>query len=288
MSSIENYIDLVLQRVEVKKVEYLGLKSELTSYLNERKETYIEKGYTATEAVEKTLRDFGNVDLVGKALAKSLFPQRTIAMYWLVGVSTIFSLLLTLLVFIRDMNIPYLWLITLGIMSSITITLTKRQLLIARYRMLFIGFCFIYILSWFYGILLMDIVETQIMSWVLRILAFLFIIAIIINIVIGAIYQPIKKHFSSLQIKKRVLLVICNTISGIVVLGYTFLTLIGFVIFGAADPFLLLSPVLTATVLWLCSLLISSYRPSLVIWSIGIQVVVCVLIYLYTFEIFNW
>lgn len=108
MSSIENYIDLVLQRVEVKKVEYLGLKSELTSYLNERKETYIEKGYTATEAVEKTLRDFGNVDLVGKALAKSLFPQRTIAMYWLVGVSTIFSLLLTLLVFIRDMNIPYL------------------------------------------------------------------------------------------------------------------------------------------------------------------------------------
>jgi len=277
MSKIDRYIDLILERVEVNKDEHRNLKSELTSLLNEKKENYIRQGFTENKAIEKTIADFGEADEVGKALTKSFSPQRTMAMYLLAITSVIFTVFVIFKLLIEniDIDLPYLWITMMGIMTVLTIFLSKKQLLIARYRMIFILFCFVYILVWFFGILLADGPLDQVIPWISRVLAILFLILIIVNMILGAIYQPVKSQFKSFKTKNRIFIVICNSLSGMIVIFYTLLILVGFSVFGSASDISRLLPAVILTFLWICSLLISSYRPTLIWLSLFIQIVVC-------------
>ncbi|HWI48378.1 MAG TPA: permease prefix domain 1-containing protein, partial [Rummeliibacillus sp.] len=201
MSKIDRYIDLILERVEVNKDEHRNLKSELTSLLNEKKENYMQQGLSETIAIEKTIADFGEADEVGKALSKSFSPQRTIAMYLLAIISVIFTVFVIFKFSIEHIDLPYLWISIIAILTVLTFSFSKKQLLIARYRLIFILFCFVYILVWFYGIMLTDGPLDQVIPWISRILAILFLILIIANMILGAIYQPVKSHFKLFKTK---------------------------------------------------------------------------------------
>ncbi|MFJ8260634.1 permease prefix domain 1-containing protein [Rummeliibacillus sp. NPDC094406] len=275
MSNLDRYIDLILERVEVNKDEHRNLKSELTSLLNEKKENYIQQGLTENKAIEKTIEDFGEADEVGKALSKSFSPQRTIAMYLLAIISVIFTVFVIFKFSIENIDLPYLWISIIAILTVLTIFLSKKQLFIARYRMIFILFCFFYILVWFYGIMLADGPLHQVIPWISRVLAIIFLILIIVNMILGAIYQPVKSQFKSYKTKNRIFIVICNTLSGMIVIFYALLILVGFLIFGSAADISRLLPAVILTFLWLCSLLISSYRPTLIWLSLLIQIGIC-------------
>ncbi|HWI48291.1 MAG TPA: hypothetical protein VNU45_08735, partial [Rummeliibacillus sp.] len=73
----------------------------------------------------------------------------------------------------------------------------------------------------------------------------------------------------------RIFIVICNTISGMIVIFYALLILVGFLFFGSAADISKLFPAVSLTFLWICSLLISSYRPTLIWLSLFIQIGVC-------------
>lgn len=284
MNDIDRYIDQILMRVEVNEQEHHNLKSELTALLNEKKEDYLHNGYTDKIAIEKTINDFGDADEIGMSLSRSISPHRTIALQLLAILSITFTTIAIFKVGIEFNFYPYTWMIIMAILTTLTFIFTKKQIYIARYRMIFMLYCFIYILAWFYGIMLVDGATDHIMTWFYRIIGILFLMIIITNAILGAIYQPVKKHFKSFQTKNRIFIVICNTVSGIIVMYCTLIMLAGFLIFGSAEDMSKLVPPLTLLFIWICSLLISSYRPNLKWLSLCIQIGVCS----YIFTIFDF
>ncbi|WP_096185715.1 permease prefix domain 1-containing protein [Evansella halocellulosilytica] len=290
MSAISQYIDSILIHIEANKKEYDGLKAELTAYIEEKKLYYIQKGYPESKAAEKAISDFGSYDEVGQALSKSIFPQRRYALSSLLIISIIYTVFVSIMVYIEHSIIPVFLLLIVTFLSLTNLWLTKRQLLIARYRLAFIGFGFIYVITWFYGSFYIDGVSSGILTWLLMAIALIYLLTIVVNIVLGAIYQPISRYFMKAPVKNRVLIIISNSISGIIVLSYLLSTLFGFLIFGSPDiryTLYILIPSVLTTSIWIISIIISSRFHKLAWVSTILQFLICAYVIYYWFLAFS-
>ncbi|SEN84703.1 hypothetical protein SAMN04488134_10285 [Amphibacillus marinus] len=263
MGRINDYVKQILQRIEVNEQEYQALHIEMTAYLHERKELYRSEGYSEDQATEMALKKFGDSKCVGQSLASSLFLQRKKALYSLLLFSLAYTVITTVVLSYFNNYHPLRWLLFTSLLATITFALIKRPLFIARHRIIFILFCFLYLIAWFYGLFLIDVVPNSMFTWLHVVLSLLYLISIIINMILGALFQPINKHFSDEKLKTRRLIVISNLISGLIICSYVLSFIAGSLIFLTFNHFARLFPVLIILLLWVGSLLLSGNRPKL-------------------------
>ncbi|MBM7698793.1 permease prefix domain 1-containing protein [Kurthia huakuii] len=226
--TIESYVQQILQRVEISKRQHYDLTTEMTTYLEEKKQHYKQQGLSEEAALERTFRDFGEIEAVGKSLSTALFPQRRWALWYLAFAAVVYAVLVGTVVAVKP---PLIWSILLCVSALISIAFIRKQFYIAHYRGLFLLFCSMHIVLWAIGILYLDQAQ-GIVLFMLRGCSILYLGAIIYNICLGALYQPIIQQYEALSFKKRTFTIMINAISGIVIISYFLLFVAGVWFFG--------------------------------------------------------
>lgn len=68
MSNIEHYVDSIVNRLALSKLEREDYRIQFIDHINSLKEEYLEKGYSEAYANEYAIKDFGNNNLIRKEI----------------------------------------------------------------------------------------------------------------------------------------------------------------------------------------------------------------------------
>ena len=291
---LEKYINQIISAIEGTPHEIEELRAELTGYLNDKQASYQKKGATAEEALAQTMTAFGNPTTIGANLAATIFPQRK----WLLLLLSFFAaahLLLTLLVTLIPYNLTRItdqgilfpiWLGLNGVILLGNYQFYRKRLLIARFRPLFFLHCLLCLLSLTYTLPLFFDGPASRLATFSQVFVWVYLLAIVGNLVVGALVKPIQTDFANLQPWLRVTLISTNTFSGLFALSYSLLMGFGILYFGGGTlafelyywmPFILLG-------VWIGSLTLNNYFKKT--WGLGLLlqlVVVGYIGYMYWF-----
>ncbi|UTR07048.1 permease prefix domain 1-containing protein [Alkalihalobacillus sp. LMS6] len=265
MSLLHKYVDAILVHVEANARHREDLKQDLYEEIQKHQQEQMNLGLSEEAALRKAIHDFGNPRKVGKQLSKSTVPFRTLSLWSLLIISVVYITSLTIFILSQALFVPYFMISFLGLLGMIIVCFERRRYYIARFRLFFLFTCLLYLLPWGYSQFYLDsLVETP-FYWIAVSLSVLFLLSIIANMILGAVYQPIGKQFSKQSVKKRVLLISFHTISGFFVLSNAGIIAFGFMIFGTGtihDLYYTL-PAIIVTIVWLFSLILSNQLPRL-------------------------
>jgi hypothetical protein len=262
-NKFENYVDSILNEVELNNQNYNDLKSEILTYLNEKKEFYEGKGLDSDSAADASIEDFGESKEVGKDLLKTYLPYRKIALISVIISSFVLSTSVFLYSSFFANSVPLIWLFLMLSSAGVTSYFYFNPLKTAKYRAFFIGFMVVFSLISLIGQFYLEAIKHDIIYMMLLVLLIITFVAKLTNIVIGAIHQPISSRFQILNTVQRRINVLFNLVSGIVVLGYTSLISAGFFIFGVPPSFAPITFVLFILGIWVISLVFSLIKVNL-------------------------
>jgi hypothetical protein len=287
--AFDAYVNRILQYVELNKKNHDDLKIEFTTYLKERQLELQEEGLDAKEAADSAMDRFGNEKQIGKELAKTtlITPLRKSILTSLMLINICLLLLIPLCIAIYapyDVTPPYRWALIMVIFTGIWFTFYRRPYHIAKFRGGFITVQILYAIILGYGIFWTDGYQPTWPSIVITILLLAQYFLLFINIILGAILQPMSKNLARQTKKHRTFVTIMNLISGILISAIFLLQVIGFFFFASGLDYLisLLGPVFLVLLLWIITCIISSKIPKLLPLTAIIQISISTYV-VYTF-----
>jgi hypothetical protein len=240
MMTIEKHINSVLQHVEGTPEERQELVDEMKDHLLSAKEEYIEQGYSAEEAEQKAIADFGGDVEVGGQLQESISPRRKDVLIGL-GISTVVFAVSVFLHGVIEISEPHpIW---LAILFSLGVFMTIAGFypsIAAGRKILMTILFFFYFPLVFWGLLIIDTTD----NWYkgpLEIVAGIIGLLIIISLFMTLVRSGSAVKLDSATRKKRVIFHTINILLGIVIVPYSFIFGMGVLIFGGMNPLLLVS-----------------------------------------------
>ncbi|WP_078598387.1 permease prefix domain 1-containing protein [Evansella clarkii] len=256
MSKVDQYIESVLDHVELNQENKRDIKEEFTFHLNKKTEVYEEEGLSKQQAEETAISDFGVSSQIGKELNREIFPFRKplLMIAGLTGV--LFSALVTFSTYMFQEIVPLVWLI-LTLISNVSIFyFVQKPARAAASRLLLISLLLVTFLFGFYGYLLMDgFIQNQLVYYGLFALFLIHSAILFSQIYMGSMFQPVNVDLKMLSDEKRRSALLINILTGIIVLGVALFGLVGYIIFVPTSvPVIPLSLILAWFSLFLCHL----------------------------------
>lgn len=256
MSKLEQYIESVLDHVELNQENKRDLKEEFTFHITKKTEGYEEKGYSKKQALETAISDFGESRKIGIELNREIFPFRK-SLLVMIGLSVVlFSLLVSVFTYVFHETVPYIWfLITLLSGISIFYFVQKPSRAAINRLMLISLLLFIFLLG-FYGYLLMDgLMQSRLLYYGLFGLYLIHSLILFSQIYMGSMFQPIDVNLKMLSNEKRRIKLLTNILTGIIVLGVALFGMVGYLIFAPTSiPIIPSLLILSWSCLLLCHL----------------------------------
>lgn len=253
MNKVTQYIDNILDYVELNEKNKNDLKTEIAFHINSKKDDYQVKGYNKDQAAESALSDFGEIKKVGKELNRAIFPFRKSFLMILASTSLLFSILISIFMYIFHDIVPYTWLLIATLTNISFFYFVKKPSKAAAYRLLLTGLLLLNFLINFYGFILMDsLMQSKLLYFSLFILFLINSFLIFSQIYMGAMFQPVSEKLQSLSNQKRKISLLTNIITGIVVLCIALIGLTGYIIFV---PYSFPTIPLLLIILWLILLI---------------------------------
>lgn len=233
MDSVNQYIEDILSYVELNEKNKRDIKQEFNDHINSKVKEYKDKGYDEKQAVDQSISDFGETEKVGKELNREMFPFRR-SLLIILGLSSIlFSVMISFFANVFHDITPYIWLVITLLSSLILFYFASKPARASSNRLLLLCLLLWIFLLHFYGLFLMDgLMENQLFYFSLFGLLVINISLILIQIYLGAVFQPISKELQTLSNQKRRIIILTNIITGFVILGVALINLAGYLIFG--------------------------------------------------------
>ena len=234
--SIQSYLNNVLKLIELSPTAKKDLHQELDDHANDKISYYQTKGFSKSEAEEKTRSDFGDPKVFAKEINTAYFPFRYKLLILLSILSIIFSLAIGLSLLVNQPIFSLGWTIIATGSSAMLFYFIRKPSRSANNRLFLIGLLIWLTLIYFFGYIMMDGIYD--VTWLYS-LSLLYILVLIVlslsQIVAGVIYQPIAPNLIKLKKQNRIINILINTLTGVIVIGISLFYLGGLLIFGAVS-----------------------------------------------------
>lgn len=250
--SIQSYLNNVLSLIELNPAAKKDLQQELDDHASDKISYYQTKGFSQSEAEEKTKSDFGNPRVFAKKINDAHFPFRYSLLAWLSTLSIVFSLVIGFSLLAHQQIFPYGWvLITTG--SSTLLFYFIRQPSRSANNRLILIFLLIWLnLLYMYGLLLMDGFQHVTCLYFISLAYLLVLMGISLSqILVGAIYQPIDLNLNKQKKQERTFSVLTNILTGIIVGAISLVYIVGLFIFGPRPVFEIGDLIPLSLIIWI-------------------------------------
>src|SRR5690625_1985305 len=117
-TSIERYVEKVLQQIDGSKEEKGDLFEELTDHLQMSSEYWVKSGLTEDEAKKKALDEFGNSEAIGSEIQEAMYPFRKMLLIILAVISLLYAYAVYIFALFVDGDANIVWLLlSVGVSS---------------------------------------------------------------------------------------------------------------------------------------------------------------------------